>query len=337
MHRGDKRGWLTERAFDTEFAKASFRRLPLMLQSELLALYPPDEPVRSQRLASGTPVDASAEAFSTTPIKPATASDLYFASILFSPRGVTLPRNVVSDLPDGSDVQASLDALHAASHDRVEIRGHRIRRVLWTDDQRARAVEMRQAGRSYVEIGAVLGMSDVHVSQALREDSDIAPNLVAKQDRTPWTEDRLRAAAYLRSQGHTYNQIAAVFGYREAGTIRVALTNHGPALGIDPVTGHTYGPGETMPDPHRWAPRKSPWDGSIRKEDQTYLVKQFKRAIKEAREGTGDRARSRGVDMEAVLDRAVARRKALTKDAKLADDERRSGRRDCPITRPPHR
>jgi hypothetical protein len=336
--RAAKRNWLTERGFDTDFATASFHQLPLMLQSELLALHPPAEKVLSQRVAPGAPTDAAAEAFSSTPIEPATNSDQYFASILFSPRGVTLPRDVIGDLPDDTAVQTSLDALHAANHDRVEIRGHRIRRVLWTDEQRVRAVEMRRAGKPYTEIGAELGMSDEQVSRALREDSDIAPELVTKQDRTRWTEEQIRVAAYLRSQGHTYNQIAAVFGYKSAGTIRAALTTNGPELGIDPVTGHTYGPGETMPDPHRWAPRNNPWDGSIRKEDQTYLAQRLKQAAEEAKANTRDRAKARGVDIEAVLNRAVARRKELAKkETKPPDEDRRSGRGDGPTTLRPHR
>ncbi|WP_188897481.1 hypothetical protein [Microlunatus endophyticus] len=336
--RAAKRSWLTERGFDTDFATTSFHHLPLMLQSELLALHPPAEKVLSQRVAPGTPTESAAEAFSATPIEPATNSDLYFASILFSPRGVTLPRNVIGDLPDDTAVQASLDALHAANHDRVEIRGHRIRRVLWTDEQRVRAVEMRRAGKPYTEIGAELGMSDEQVSRALREDSDIAPELVTKQDRTRWTEEQIRVAAYLRSQGHTYNQIAAVFGYKSAGTIRAALTTNGPELGIDPVTGHTYGPGETMPDPRRWAPRNNPWDGSIRKEDQTYLAERLKQAAQEAKANTRDRAKTRGVDIEAVLDRAVARRREMAKkQPTLSDEDGRSGRGDGPTTRRPHR
>lgn len=338
MNPGDKRSWLSARAFDTEFAKAPFHRLPLMLRSDLLALYPPVQQVMSQRPASGMPADAAAEAFSAAAIEPATISDLHFASILFSPRGVTLPGNVIRNLPDDAAVRASLNLLHAANHDRVEIRGHRIRHVLWTDDQRARAVEMRQAGKPYTEIGAEIGMSNERVARALRVDSDIDPGLVAKQDRTPWSEDRLRAAAYLRSQGHTYNQIAAVFGYREAGTIRAALTSHGPALGIDPVTGRTYSSGEPMPDPHRWAPRINPWDGSIKKEDQAYLVEQFKRAVKEGRKNTADRARRRGVDIQDVLSRAEARWKALAEeDEKPATDGRRRGRPDGPVNRAPHR
>ncbi|QGN34486.1 hypothetical protein [Microlunatus sp. Gsoil 973] len=317
---GDARSsWLTERSWDASFATVDFQQLPRTAQSDLLRQYPPTGPILNQGIASGPPVEAAAEAFGTTPIETPSTTDCELASILFSRAGVTLPRQLLGKLPEAHAVEASLDALHSANTRKGEMRGHSRRHPYWADDQqRDRAVELRKSGMSFRAIGNQLGISGDQVANGLRSDSTIAEELVRKPHRPEWTEERLRVAAYLRSQGHTYQQIATVFGYRAGETIRYALTVHGPALRIDPVTGRTIPVGEPMPDPHRWAPRLSPWNGAPRTGEIPAVIAERRQRHKVARAETI--AGIREEDQAALMQRMIKRRDAITEEAGLPEE-----------------
>lgn len=107
-----------------------------------------------------------------------------------------------------------------------------------------------------------------------------------------------------------------MFGYRTGMTIRYALTVHGPELGIDPVTGRTIPAGEAAPEPTRWAPRVSPWNGSIRTaEDPEVVAERLKRdriarAVKSNEAGVSQDVQSD------LLDRMISRRQAIAEGAK---------------------
>jgi hypothetical protein len=322
--------WLSERSWDVSFATDDFRHLPQTAQSDLLRQFPPTGPILSQGIATGPPVEAAAKAFGATPIEAPSATDLQLAGMLFSRAGVTLPRQLLGKLPDGDAVESALDALHAANTPRGEMRGHPRHYAHWANDQqRDRAVELRKSGLSFRAIGDQLGMSGDQVANGLRKDSRIPEDLVRKSHRPEWTEERLRAAAYLRSQGHTYQQIAAVFGYRTGETIRYALTVHGPALRIDPVTGRTIPIGEPMPDPHRWAPRLSPWNGAPRTGEDPAIVAE-RLTVDRKSQDSGTRQVADGQDAEAaLLGRMGARRKAIADQ-----DQRRSPSNDGLPTKP---
>lgn len=314
----DRATWLTGRSWEADFVEAEFHQLPLTVQSQLLAQYPPVGPIMSQGIAPGPPLHAAAVAFGTTQVPAASDQDLQYARILFNRGGVTLPRQILDDLPDSDAVQATLQALHAANKRRGEMRGHPRQRPYWSDDQqRDRAVQLRKLGMSFRAIGNELHMNEDRVAKGLREDSSIPAELVAKIDRPEWTEERLRVAAYLRSQGHTYQQIAAVFGYRTGQTIRYALTMHGPELGIDPVTGRTIPPGETQQDPTRWAPRLSPWTGAPRTGEDLAVVAKRLKQDRQARSSRS--ATDVGHDIRSdVLGRMIQRRQAI-----IAEDDSR--------------
>jgi hypothetical protein len=330
MSKDARSSWLADRSWDVSFASADFRQLPRPAQSDLLRQYPPTGSIRNQGIASGPPVEAAAKAFGTTPIQTPSATDRELAAVLFSRAGVTLPRQLLGKLPDADAVEASLDALHTANTRKGEMRGHPRHHAHWADDQqRNRAVELRKSGMSFRAIGNQLGMSGEQVANGLRQDSTVPEELVRKADRPEWTEERLRVAAYLRSQGHTYQQIAAVFGYRTGETIRYALTVHGPALRIDPVTGRTIPVGEPMPDPHRWAPRLSPWNGAPRAGEDPAVVRE---RLSRDRRRSGAKARSQGAQPD-LLDRMIKRQHEVAGDPASIPTDGTGPATDDPTTR----
>jgi hypothetical protein len=290
----------------------------------------------SRGIASGEPDEAAADAFGTTPVRSPSEADLEYARALFSRGGVVLPAQVLHDLPETDAVEASLRALHRANKRRGEMRAHPRQQPYWIDDQqRDRAVEMRKRGMSYRAIGKELDMPEDRVASGLREDSAIPAELVRKIDRPEWTEERLRVAAYLRSQGHTYQQIAAVFGYSTGQTIRYALTVHASELGIDPVTGRTILPGEAPPDSTRWAPRLSPWNGAPRTgEDSQVVAERLKRERNARSSPSSKNDHDRDVQQD-VLDHMIKRRQTLARpDSEIVRPEHGgSARRDNLPTR----
>lgn len=312
--------WLAERSWDVDFAMDDFAHLPLTAQSELLRQYPPIGPIRSQGIAAGPPIMAAAEAFGTNPISTPSPTDLELARLLFSRAGVTLPGQVLRSIPDGAGVRSSLNALHTANARRHEMRGHKLPRVYWADDQqRDKAVEMRMSGMSFDAIGVELGLTRERVAKALREDSPIHEDFVRKKDRQEWTEERLLAAAYLRSQGQTYQQIATAFGYINGQTIRDALTRHGLALRIDPVSGRTIPAGGPTPDPARWAPRLNPWGGVLTTREEAAVVAERIKRERSAR--TEMPTESRNSDQADLVRRMTKRQHALAERSAGVDED----------------
>lgn len=270
--------WLTERAWDADrFADVPFAELPITVRSELLRQYPPDDVIMTQGLATGRPLQAAAAAFDSTPIR-ATREEVHLSESLYSKLGIALPQRALQHLPDPSArVIARLDDLHAANQTHREMRGHTRAgtRERWAEpEQKARAIQLRQDGKTYQQIADELGIGPKAVANGLRRHSTIDPKLVTKSARTEWTEELIRHVAALRVRGLSYSTIAASVGYTSPGsgqTVRDALNRYGPGLGIDPVTGRTVQPGDQL-DPTRRAPRVDPMTGKRRTTEDPQVV-----------------------------------------------------------------
>lgn len=250
----ERETWL-RRHGDTreELAMSSFGQLPAYLRALLMEERPPTELLSSLPIAAGTPVQQAAKMFATTPIEPATTSELNSQRLIFNRGGVTIPAEMITQRPELTPVTEALNRLRSENQRRKETVGLNSRldpRSWWRDETRLdQAVRMRiQENASVKEIADTLGISETSLRYGLTHSENVDRDaLKLNRTATNWTQEQLVLAAALRHHGLSYETIGANFDV-SGGSIRQALLSHADELGLDGTTGKPLKDRHAPPD-----------------------------------------------------------------------------------------